>query len=70
MKPLDKLRQEAEESTKWRGHTIKWVAPWHGEGKSTQLGECPNCGMEVQICTKPAPNGIDIGGRAVALNCK
>jgi hypothetical protein len=26
--------------------------------------------MEVDINTNPLPNGIDIGGNAVALNCK
>jgi hypothetical protein len=31
---------------------------------------CTKCGKYVQVCTKPQPNEIDIGGTAVALNCK
>lgn len=31
---------------------------------------CKGCGSYVQVDTDPAPNGIDIGGTAVALNCK
>jgi hypothetical protein len=28
-----------------------------------------NCGKWIQVESNPAPNGIDIGGPAVALNC-
>jgi hypothetical protein len=30
---------------------------------------CIICGMEAYVDAKPAPNGIDISGEAVALNC-
>jgi len=70
MRNLSELRTEAEESTGFRQHPeLNWSAPWHGERASIQHGSCDTCGLEVQICTNPMPNGIDIGGEAVALNC-
>ena len=30
---------------------------------------CPKCGAECDINTKPAPNEIDVGGSALAVNC-
>lgn len=30
---------------------------------------CQTCGAYVQVDSNPPPNGIDIGGNAVALNC-
>ena len=69
MKHLGQLRKSAQESAEFRGHSIRWYAPHHGERASTQIGECRWCGLEAYICTNPMPNGIDIGGEAVALNC-
>lgn len=39
------------------------------EGRFRRHSKCRRCGMGVQILTHPAPNEIDIGGEAVALNC-
>ena len=69
MKSLGQLRKSAQDSAEFRGHSIRWYAPWHGEGASTQHGECRYCGLEVDIASTPRPNGIDICGEAVALNC-
>lgn len=69
MKPLSELKREATESAEWRGHKIVWSAPYHSERTSVQNATCCDCGAEVQINTNPLPNGIDIGGTAVALNC-
>lgn len=66
---LNTLRKRALQSTAFRGHVIKWIAPWHSESKSIQYGICVNCQMEVHINTNPLPNAIDIGGEAVALDC-
>lgn len=66
---LDQLRREAQEACELRGHTMRFSAPWHGEYGSLQSGECADCGMGVHLNTRPLPNGIDIGGEAVALNC-
>ena len=67
---LDILRSEANGAASAREHILTWSAPWHGEGGSLQLGTCDTCGAEVQIATKPAANGIGIGGPAVAINCE
>ena len=37
--------------------------------KYMQTGVCKDCGMCVYLDEDPTPNGIDIGGKAVALNC-
>ena len=64
------LRKEAVVAATWRGHALKWSAPWHGEYASVQTGECTHCHAEVTICTRPLPNQIDIGGSAVAISCE
>lgn len=68
---LGKLRGEAEDAAHWRGHRLKWHPPTHGERKSVQYAECVNDGCKawVQVNMRPAPNEIDIGGSAVALDC-
>ncbi len=69
MQDLVALKAEATEAASFRGHRLIWCAPWHGERASIQRGICERCGMEVDVCNNPMPNGIDIGGEAVALNC-
>lgn len=66
---LSTLKRHAQQSTSFRGHVMQWAAPWHGESKSTQMGTCRRCGMEVHLNTRPMPNEIDVMGEAVALNC-
>jgi hypothetical protein len=68
-KHLGELRVIGEETAKYRGHSIEWSPPYHGESNSVQSGACTKCGMEVHINMNPRPNDIDIGGEAVALNC-
>jgi len=65
------LQEEADESCKCRGHKMKWAEPFFHNWSNSNLidGICENCGMEAQCCDRPQPNGIDIGGEAVALNC-
>ena len=69
MSSLDKKRGEATLQATFRGHTIKWCNPHHGEGNSIQDGYCVECGAWVQVCTNPPANSVDIGGPAVAVNC-
>lgn len=63
------LRKDAMKSCEFRGHKMgEWkIVGWH---KRVEQCECTECGMYVQIDPTPPPNGIDIGGTAVALNCK
>lgn len=68
MKKIDKLRKEALESCKFRGHTMErfthldTIFP-------VAVSTCKKCNKYVQINTHPAPNDIDIDGTAVALSC-
>lgn len=61
-----RLRREAEVSARWRGHTLAW----RGIDLHRSIGTCTRdgCTASVNIDDHPAPNGIDIGGEAVALN--
>jgi len=65
-----RLKKEAMESAKWRGH--KFVGPWLVNdyiSHKNYIRVCSTCEAQVYINTKPAPNEIDIGGSAVAINC-
>jgi hypothetical protein len=67
MGKVERLRKEAKECAAFREHTMskfKTIDVRHSVAK------CLDCGMEVTVNTDPMPNEIDIGGEAVALNCK
>lgn len=67
---LSTLKRQAQKSTGLRGHQMRWFTPYgRAGGPFSQRGQCKTCGMEVQLDENPAPNGIDIGGRALALTC-
>ena len=61
------LEREALEAAQWRGHSMSgWrIRDFWG----TAFSVCLVCGAEVQVDPNPAPNGIDISGDAVAVNC-
>lgn len=67
---LKELRLSATESCKFRGHRMIWSnTDFRRKGRTTQDAQCFDCHMDVRIDTAPPPNGIDIGGQAVALDC-
>lgn len=66
MKKIDRLKTEAKSSATWRGHNL---TRFETLGNTTANAVCKKCGMETFVDAKPAPNGIDISGQAVALNC-
>jgi hypothetical protein len=66
---LSTLKKQAQSSTKFRGHSMKWDAPIEFNTRSVQIGRCTACGAEVALNTRPFPNEINIGGEAVAINC-
>ena len=72
MRIITRLKREAIDSCRFRGHRMgKWeILDYNGFNKMVCASRCKNCNMEVVVDTKPLPNGIDIGGKAVALNCK
>ena len=66
-KTLQDLIEEAEESANWRRHTLSdWDKFRNGTAASAI---CEVCGMGVDVTCKPRPNEINVGGRAMALNC-
>lgn len=68
--PLEHIRLDAEMSAHFRGHSLSWGEPTQfSNGRRIQSAICTACGMTVQVDTMPPPNGIDIGGTAVALSC-
>lgn len=62
-----RLRREARAGARWRGHNLAPFRPL--ETGRTWHATCTACGREVVIDVKPPPNGIDIAGEAVALDC-
>ncbi len=70
MRKIERLRLEALESCSFRGHKMKrFKRAYNGIAGNCAFTSCMSCGKEVVVCDKPAPNGIDVGGEAVALHC-
>jgi len=67
MASLNTLKRESIESCEYRGH--KMGAWTDGPHSLTSECQCTVCNAWVAVETKPLPNGIDIGGTAVAVNC-
>lgn len=66
---LSTPRREAQSATAARGHKMRWGQPLYGPN-SAQNAVCSICGRGVTIQTHPAPNSINIGGEAVAVDCR
>ena len=67
---LKELRDDATITCKLRGHRMIWNGTdFKKKGRTTQSGICHDCLKSVYLDTMPPPNGIDVSGEAVALNC-
>jgi hypothetical protein len=69
---LTVLRQAARDAAQTRGHQLGKFTPLRGITNTwgaVSSAECDKCGAWVQVTPKPAPNGIEIGGSAVAVGC-
>ena len=66
---IARLQEQASKAANWRGHTPAWGPVDSGQSRELRTGACIRCPAWVQINTCPAPNQIDIGGPAVALDC-
>jgi hypothetical protein len=66
---IGRLRLSADRSASNRGHELEWVRFIETPDRIAEFGTCIRCDLSATIDTKPPPNGIDIGGEAVALNC-
>ncbi len=70
MDKLNRLKSEALQSTKFRGHVMnQWIDDNHSWSKYASC-ECLKCGRSVRVELTPAPNSTDISGEAVALSCE
>ena len=61
-----KLKREAKKAARFRGHKM---GVWQQIGLYCSTSRCKECNMAVTVDLLPPLNGIDIGGKAVALDC-
>lgn len=62
------LKRKAREAAESRGHLMgRFSSNVKGTSASSQ---CMHCHCFAHVNVRPQPNDIDIGGSAVALNCK
>lgn len=66
MKKMERLRLEALESCNFRGHKMRLFSRTY---RYWWISNCRVCGKQVCLNSSPDPNGIEIGGEAVALSC-
>jgi hypothetical protein len=69
MRTLTDLKSEAQKAAAWRGHHL---AAWYTDvsrGLATSHCATTGCQAWVRVENRPSPNGIEIGGSAVAVNC-
>ena len=70
MNKVDQLKRDLLASCKFRGHKMEslgFVVNPHGRIRGGYT--CEKCGKWAGYDTQPEPNGVDIGGEAVALGC-
>lgn len=63
------LARQATRTAKFRGHTLSAWQWTHTADRTTGAATCHDCHRGAYVDTRPAPNGIDISGDAIALNC-
>jgi len=68
MRKIDKLKKEAIECAKFRGHSMTRFTRMHHKTK-TSVSRCKKCSMTVYVQDYCLPNEIDISGQAIALTC-
>lgn len=60
------LKSRAVRAAQGRNHRL---GGWTDYDEYRASAVCEVCGKEAYVDSKPAPNGIDVSGEAVALNC-
>ena len=72
MAKLEMLKEKAERSAEIHGHLL---GPWKPNlifptrTRAVELSICIYCGEWAEVDTSPLPNGIDVSGTAVAVEC-
>lgn len=70
MPAMRKEKTAVRDAAKWRGHDMSaWIIVRLQDGTREHHTACRICGAYARCAPWPAPNGIDIYGTAVALNC-
>lgn len=69
MRTIDRLKHEALEGCTWRNHKMGRFEK-NRYWPSVATATCKVCGMSVAVNAHPQANQIDIGGDAIAVNCK
>ena len=67
---IRRLISEGRDIARRRGHDMKPGEINRSDRKATYLTQCRRCGVYLHCDTRPMPNGIDIGGSAVAIDCR
>lgn len=69
MATLKTLKASARRSAEFRGHRL---GNFKSYGKTSAMAMCKNsgCYCVAHVEINPRPNGIDISGNAVAINCE
>lgn len=68
MTRLDRLVREAKAGMESRGHSVSRASRFPS-GRTAVL-RCHACPCSAQINTAPPPNGIELGGDGLALQCR
>jgi len=68
MRKIERLKREALESCRFRGHKMEHFKNYGNISKA--YSQCKVCLETVAINAYPLPNSIEIGGEAVALYCR
>jgi hypothetical protein len=67
LKTINRLKKEAKESCKFRGHNMSYFK--RGPHSTAQDAFCLTCGALVVVQANPPANMPEIHGDAVALHC-
>jgi len=70
---LAALRRSAARATNARGHRMQWTMYYGGAetvAHAFGTGQCRDCGAQAVLDTRPAANGADVCGDAVAVACR
>jgi hypothetical protein len=75
-KKFRKLKEGALRSAEQRGHKMADFDPAIKTARADKSmryaasAVCTRCAAHVMVDTHPEPNGVDIGGKAVAMGCR
>lgn len=69
MTRFERLRKEALEACRYRRHKMRLDYYTILKSRHRATWHCLHCYKSMAVDTHPDPNGIDIGGEAIALGC-